>query len=182
LGDVIISWFRLLDENLDGTNYTNEVYMMLVNGLTAPEGTAADCLQQIVLNCIDTPATSKLLVLYAATGQVVTNNVTLGTSGRRLPAFDLNGGDAVLFKFNTGAPFVGFITPTPAQLSGQKQGTNFVLSMKGALGARYRLQSSPTLSSPVWTDLANVVLTSSPLVLTDAPPVAARFYRAVGVQ
>ena len=182
MGDVIISWFRLLDENLDGTNYSNEIYVMLVNGLTAPDGTTADCLQHIVLNYINTPATSNLLVLDASTGQVVTNNVTLGTSGRRLPAFDLNGGDAVLFKFNTGAPFVGFITPTPAQLSAQKQGTNFVLSMKGALGARYRVQSSPTLSSPAWTDLANVVLTSSPLVLTDAPPVAARYYRAVGVQ
>ena len=183
MGDVIISWFRLLDENLDGTNYNNEIYMMLVNGLTAPDGTAADCRQHIVLNYINTPATSNLLVLDASTGQVVTNNVPLSpTSGRRLPAFDLNGGDAVLFKFNTGAPFVGFITPTAAKLTAQKQGTNFVLSTQGALGARYRLQCSPTLSSPVWTDLTNVVLTTSPFVLTDAPPVAARYYRALGVR
>jgi hypothetical protein len=181
IGDVIISWFRLLDENLDGTNYTNEIYMMLVNGLTAPDGTAADCLQHITLNLIDTPATSKLLMLDALTGQVVTNTPTL-TSGRRLPAFDLNGGDAVLFKFNTGAPFVGFVPPTAARLSAQKQGTNFVLSTQGALGARYKLQFSPFLSSPGWTDLTNVVLSASPFVFTDAPPTTARFYRAVGVQ
>jgi hypothetical protein len=182
MGDVIISWFRPLDENLDGTNYNNEVYIMLVNGLTAPDGTAADCLQHIVLNFADSPATSKLLVLDASTGQVVTNNVTLAPSGRRLPAFDLNGGDAVLFKFNTGAPFVGFIPPTPARLSAQKLGTNFVLSAQGALGARYKLQTTSSLSSPEWTDLTSVVLSTSPFAVTDAPPATARFYRAVGVQ
>jgi hypothetical protein len=181
LGDAIISWLRPLDENLDGTAYTNEIYMMVVNALTSPDGTAADCMQQIRLNFVDTAATTKLLMLDPATGQITTNTLPVVSTRRQL-AVDLNGGDAILFKFNTGAPFVGFITPTPAQLSAQNRGTNFVLSMQGALGARYRLQSSPTLSSPAWTDLTNVVLSSSPFVLTDAPPVAARYYRAVGVK
>jgi hypothetical protein len=183
MGDVILSWFRLLDENLDGTAYTNEIYMMVVNGLTATDGTAADCRQHIVLNFIDNPATTSLLVLDATTGTIVTNNVPLNqATGRRLAAFDLDGGDAVLFKFNTGAPFVGFIPPTQARLAAQKQGTNFVLNVQGALGARYRVQTSPSLPALEWTDLTNVVMTTSPLVLTDAPPATARFYRAVGVR
>ena len=92
-----------------------------------------------------------------------------------------NGGDAVLFKLNTGAPFVGFIPPSRAQLSAQKQGTNLVLTVQGALGARYQVQTSPSLSSPTWTALTTVVLTSSPYIVTDASTSNARFYRAVGI-
>src|SRR5206468_10526084 len=33
-GDVILSWFKPLDESLDGPKYTNEIYLMVVNGLT----------------------------------------------------------------------------------------------------------------------------------------------------
>jgi len=181
LGDAIIAWFKPLDENLDGTAYTNEIYMMVVNGLTSPDGTAADCLQQIRLNFVDTTATSKLLMLDPVSGQVVTNSLPLVTSTRRQLAVDLNGGDAVLFKFNTGAPFVGFIPPTRAQLSARKQGTTIVLSVQGTLGARYLVQTSPSLSSPTWTILTSVVLTSSPYVLTDASAAGARYYRAVGI-
>jgi hypothetical protein len=183
LGDGIIAWFKPLDENLDGTAYNNEIYMMVVNALTSPDGTAADCLQQIRLNFLDTTATSKLLMLDPLTGQIVTNALPIVNTRRQL-AVDLNGGDAILFKFNTGAPFVGFITPTPAQLTGQDQGTNFVVRMQGALGARYQLQTSPSLSPPSWTTLTNIVLTSSPFVFADAPASSdtARYYRAVGVQ
>ena len=49
-GDVIISWFKPLDEAFDGPDYTNEVYIMVVNGLTDPSGSAADCKQEIRLN------------------------------------------------------------------------------------------------------------------------------------
>jgi hypothetical protein len=180
LGDAIIAWFKPLDENLDGTAFTNEIYMMVVNGLTSPDGTAADCLQQVRLNFVDTAATSKLLMLDPVTGQVVTNSLPVVSTRRQL-AVDLNGGDAVLFKFNTGAPFVGFVPPTRAQLSARKQSTNIVLSLQGALGARYQVQTSPSLSSPTWTTLTSVVLTSSPYVVTDASAANARYYRAVGI-
>ena len=40
-GDVILAWFKPLDEGFDGPNYTNEVYLMVVNALTDPTGTAA---------------------------------------------------------------------------------------------------------------------------------------------
>jgi hypothetical protein len=183
LGDAILAWFTPLDENLDGTAYTNEVYMMVVNALTSPDGSATDCLQQIRLNFVDKPSTSSVLILDPLTGQIVTNALPIVNTRRQL-AVDLNGGDGLLFKFNTGAPFVGFVTPAPAQLSARNQGTNFIVSMQGTLGARYELQSSPSLSPATWSTLTNVVLTSSPYVFTDAPPSTdlARYYRAVGVR
>ena len=35
---------------MDGLTYSNQVYMMVVNGLTDPIGTAASCMQTIVLD------------------------------------------------------------------------------------------------------------------------------------
>ena len=182
LGDAIISWFKPLDENLDGTRYTNEIYMMVVNGLTAPDGTAADCLQEIRLNFLDTTATSKLLMLDSVTGQLTTNVLPIVNTRRQL-VLNLNGGDAVLFKFNTGAPFVGFIDPTPARLSARKQGASAVLGLEGALGARYQLQASSSLFPANWTTLTNCVLASSPCIFSDTVSATApRYYRAVGVR
>src|SRR5207248_432688 len=52
-GDAIISWFTPLDESFDGSAYTNEIYLMVVNGLCATNGTATDCLQEIKLDFTD---------------------------------------------------------------------------------------------------------------------------------
>lgn len=182
LGDAILAWFTPLDENLDGTNYSNEIYMMVVNGLTDPTGTAADCQQQVRLNFLNTTATSSVLLLDPSTGQVITNALPIVSTRRQL-AVDLNGGDAILFKFNTGAPFVGFVPPGPARLSAQKQGNGISISLDGTLGARYQLQFANSLSNPTWATLTNTVLVSSPFVLQDnaQPATAARYYRAVGV-
>jgi hypothetical protein len=183
-GDAIIAWFRPLDESLDGPTYSNQVYMMVVNGLTDPSGTAADCMQEIRLDFSNlTGAMTNLIMLDPATGQLQTNGLPLVSSKRRL-TLNLNGGDAALFKFNTGAPFVGFVTPTPALLSAQKQGNDFAISLQGALGARYQLQVASSLSGATWTTLANVVLTSSPYIFVDraAPGRNTRYYRAVGLQ
>jgi hypothetical protein len=183
LGDAILAWFTPLDENLDGTNYNNEIYMMAVNGLTDPTGAAADCLQQIRLNFLDTTATASVLMLDPTTGKVTTNALPLVSTRRQL-AVDLNGGDAILFKFNTGAPFVGFVQPAAARLTVQKPARGISLSLDGTLGARYLLQSASSLSTPTWMTLTNTVLVSSPFVFQDnpAPTDSARYYRAVGVQ
>jgi hypothetical protein len=183
LGDAILAWFTPLDENLDGTNYSNEIYMMAVNGLTDPTGAAADCLQQIRLNFLDTTATASVLMLDPTTGKVTTNALPLVSTRRQL-AVDLNGGDAILFKFNTGAPFVGFVQPAAARLTVQKPARGISLSLDGTLGARYLLQSASSLSTPTWMTLTNTVLVSSPFVFQDnpAPTDSARYYRAVGVQ
>lgn len=106
-GEVIIAWFKPLDESFDGPNFTNEIYLMVVNGLTATDGTAADCMQEIKLNFRDDAATRRVVGLDSATGQLRTNALPLVSTRRQL-TLELNGGDAALFKFDDGAPFVGF--------------------------------------------------------------------------
>ena len=124
-GDVIISWFKPLDESFDGPGFTNEIYFMVVNGLTATNGTAADCSQEIKLNFADT--FTSLDMLNPASGQLT--NVPLPiVSTRRQLTLNLNGGDAALFKIATGAPFVGFpfSTNAPAISSQPQNRTNLI--------------------------------------------------------
>jgi len=181
-GDIIIAWFKPMHENLDGTNYNGQVYYMVVNGLTDPTGTAADCMQEIKLNFANSPPSTAIL-LDPNTGLLQTNNMAdIGSSKRQL-ILNLNGGDAALFKLNTGAPFVGFINPGPARLSAQKQGTNIAIGVQATPGARYLLQSSASLTNPSWTTLTNTVLVSSSFVFQQSLGLSnsAHYYRAVGV-
>ncbi len=104
IGDVIMSWFKPLDETFDGPTYSNEVYMMVVNGLSDPFGDGPDCLQQITLNF-----NSSLLaieMINPLTGLAEAKALVL-TNGVRQLVLNLNGGDAVMFKFSDSAPFVG---------------------------------------------------------------------------
>jgi hypothetical protein len=110
-GDVLIAWFKALDESFDGPAYTNEIYFMVVNGLTATNGTAADCSQEIKLNFLNT--FSALDLLDPVSGQLTNMPLPLVSTRRQL-VLNLNGGDAVLFKIADGAPFVGFPFPTNA--------------------------------------------------------------------
>lgn len=103
-GDVILAWFKPLDETFDGPMFANEIYLMVVNGLTDPTGTAADCAQEIKLNFLDNFTT--LEFLNPLTG-VVESQALPVVSTRRQLTLNLNGGDAALFKFANGAPFVG---------------------------------------------------------------------------
>lgn len=134
-GDVIVSWFKPLDETFDGLNYTNEIYMMVVNGLSDPTGTAADCLQEIQLNFRD--AFVAVEMLNPLTGQVQIQALAL-TNGLRQLVLNLNGGDAALFKFSDGAPFVGaqivgppLITSQPASRT-NTAGTDATFSVMAA--------------------------------------------------
>lgn len=108
-GDVIISWFKLLDESFDGPDFNDEVYLMVTNGLTALDGTAADCRQEIRLDF----GTSKskcphntLQRLNPETGRVETIPLTT-FRGKKRVVLSIDGGSCELFKFPTGAPFVG---------------------------------------------------------------------------
>lgn len=103
-GDVIVSWFKPLDESFDGPDYTNEVYLMVVNGLTDPTGTAADCRQEIQLNFRD--AFLAIDMLDPLTGSVQVLPLPL-TNGLLRLTLTLDGGDGALFKLSDGAPFVG---------------------------------------------------------------------------
>ena len=106
LGDVIVSWFIPLDETLDGFAHSNQVYMMVVNGLTDPAGTAVDCRQEIRLNFAFTNGITALEMIDPLTGLLQTNTLPVVNSRHQL-VLSLNGGDAALFKFANGAPFVG---------------------------------------------------------------------------
>ena len=117
-GDVVISWFRPLDESFDGIDYTNELYMMVVNGLTETNGTIADCQQEIKLNFTD--GLKAVEMLNPLTGQPEVKVLT-PTNGIRQLVLNLNGGDGVLFKFSDGAPFIGAPFSGPPVIAGQPE-------------------------------------------------------------
>jgi hypothetical protein len=130
-GDVIVSWFKALDESFDGFNRTNEIYMMVINGLADPTGTAASCLQEIRLNFQFPPGITGLLMLDPVTGQLQTNTLPMVGAVRQL-VLNLNGGDAALFKFDSGAPFVG-LSPLPSPDVGLTSPLNGALLTPGSV-------------------------------------------------
>lgn len=106
-GDVLIGYFKPLHELLDGPDYQNQIYFMVLNGLTGPTATLAQTRQEITLTFdFGTSGITSLQRLSRTTGAV--ENVPLiplGGSQYRL-TLTLDGGTGDLFKFNTGAPFV----------------------------------------------------------------------------
>jgi hypothetical protein len=108
-GDVIISWFKLLDESFDGSDFHDEVYFMVTNGLTALDGTPADCRQQIQLDfgSSKSPCSHPTLErLNPGIGKVEAIPLT-AVDGKKRLILNIEGGSCELFKFSTGAPFVG---------------------------------------------------------------------------
>jgi hypothetical protein len=177
-GDVIIAWFKPLDESFDGPSYTNEIYMMVVNALTDTNGSAADCMQEIKLNFLN--SFTSVVMLDPETGQLQTNTLPTVSTRRQL-VLDLNGGDAALFKFADGAPFVGHITPQAPKLSiTMRAGAPAVSLSQLTPGARYQLQSTPVLGGPAWTNLTGLLLNNSNYLYLDTASSNASFYRAAG--
>jgi hypothetical protein len=119
-GDLIVSWFKVLSESFDGPNFSNELYLMVVNGLTDPTGTAADCSQHVNLDFqfgSSAGHLTSLLRLNQDTGAIDTIPLTSIGSGKYRWSIDLDGGSAELFKFDDGAPFVGVaVVPEPSTL------------------------------------------------------------------
>ena len=83
-------------------NYINPVtsgggykfnYFMVVNGLTDPTGTAADCRQEIKLDFANSPPASAVF-LDPETGLLQTN-IMADVSGKKRLVIDLDGGDAL---------------------------------------------------------------------------------------
>ncbi len=108
-GDVILSWFKVLDETFDEPDWKDEVYFMVTNALCAPDGTPADCSQEIQLDF----GTPKLRCPHATlerlnpdTGKVESIPLT-NVSGKRRVILKIDGGSCELLKYPTGAPFVG---------------------------------------------------------------------------
>ena len=180
-GDVIIAWFGLLDESFDGMSHSNEIYMMVVNGLTDPTGSAADCLQEIKLNFAFPPGLSAVGMLDPGSGQVQTQTLPIVSTRRQL-VLNLNGGDAALFKFSDGAPFAG-VDPIPARLSIQMETNTPSLNIQGAFGSRYLVQVTPALPATNWTSLTNMMLPSTSWQFRDTTSLirSARFYRVLAM-
>ncbi len=187
-GQVIISWFRPLEQNLQGASYTNEVYMMVVNALTATNGTAADCEQEIKLNFeTGTSSITAVNILDLEAGAVTTNTMPVisgsGSTTKRQLVLYLNGGDAAFFKFADGAPFIGHVPPAAPRLPVQMQSGLPAITLQGTAMARYQLQASQSLENPNWYVVSNSVLTNTSTVFTDtsATNSSATYYRALGL-
>ena len=105
-GDVLISWFNVIDESLDGPA-EGEWYFMVTNALVDPTGAAADCRQEIQIN-FDETSPQFLQRLNREIGRVEDVAIqAVPHSDRRRLTCTLDGGTADLFKFKTDAPFVG---------------------------------------------------------------------------
>ncbi len=112
-GNVLLGGFRTLDESFDGTSANNEAYFMVVNGLSSPEvtGTAANTKQRIHLTFnFGASGLTALQRMSRDTGLV--ENVPLVNESGSVYSLDLvlDGGTGDLFKFKSGAPFVGDAT------------------------------------------------------------------------
>jgi hypothetical protein len=115
-GDVIISWFRVLDEGMDGS-WTDETYFMVTNALADMNGTPADMRQRVLLRFdFGASGVSQLQRIDRTTGLLEDVNLTPVATNHHL-SLELDGGRGDLFKFKTGAPFVGFPPPPFARTS-----------------------------------------------------------------
>ncbi len=174
-GDVIIAWFKPLDESFDGPDYTNEVYFMVVNGLTATNGTAADCAQEIKLNFLDTFSAVELLDPLTGLAQA---QVLPIVSTRRQLVLNLNGGDAALFKIADGAPFVGtqltgpplIITQPASRMSLLGTNATFTVVADGAppLAYQWRKNGANLSNGGNVSGATSSSLTLSPVSVSDA--------------
>jgi hypothetical protein len=118
-------------------------------------------------------------MLDPETGLLSTNPVPLINTRRQLDIY-LNGGDAALFKIDDGAPFVGHMPPGVAQLSSNAQGGNIAINVAGNVGARYQVETKPSLGATNWTALTNFVLLTSPTTITTAA-ISNGYFRVAGV-
>jgi hypothetical protein len=179
IGDVLIAWFKLLDERFDGPDYTNQIYFMVVNGLTDPTGTAADCAQEIKLNFVN--AFASAVFLDPVTGRLQTNAVPPISGTRRQLVLNLNGGDAALFKLANAAPFAGW--PTRPQLGLHREGAQSAVTVQGAMAARYQIEATGAVIGDSWSVLTNLLLPETLFVFHDlaASNINRRFYRAQGI-
>lgn len=97
----LVGEFKVLHEDLDGPMYGDQTYFMLVNGNFSSTGTPSGNATDITLTIGG--GITALESINLADGSVETIPVTGGTV-----TVNLDGGRGKLFKFATGAPFVGF--------------------------------------------------------------------------
>jgi len=107
-GDVIVGYFESIHESFSGPGFEDDIYFMIVNGLSDDIGTAVETAQTINLNFnFLNSGIDSLLRLSRDTGLI--EEVPLVSDGGSLYHLDLtiDGGTGDLFKFNNGASFLG---------------------------------------------------------------------------
>jgi autotransporter-associated beta strand protein len=181
-GDALLSWFKVLDESLDGSAYSNETYFAVTNGLTDPNGSAADCRQRITLNFDmgSSAAVTSLQRLRRDTGQVEEIFLPFVAGGglTRQVTIDLDGGTADLVKFNDGAPFVGappIVTAywdSDGSASGNNVNTGAGLGGGGTWDAAATRWYDGSANAP-WATRQNAVFTGASGVVPLAAPQSA---------
>ncbi len=106
-GDVVMGYFKPLDASFTNPGHENDVYFMLVNGLSSEAGTALDARQQLTVNFdFGSSGINSLQRMSRDTGLVEDVSLFhLGGSQYKLD-LQLDGGTGDLFKFNNGGIFV----------------------------------------------------------------------------
>lgn len=129
-GDVILAWFQVADESLDGPDYSDQWYFLVANALVDPTGPAAGTRQNIQLNFIN-GVSKQVQRLNRETGQIDLIDLEFipNSGGRRRLTINLDGGAADLFKFNTGAPFVS--SPIPRDYNHHDKKIDAALAKRG---------------------------------------------------
>jgi len=106
-GDLLIGHYTPSLEALDGDQFTDESYFMIVNLLKDQNASAADATQQIVVDFdFGASGINSLQRLNRTTGQVEVVPLTSNGGSMYQLDFSLPGGTGDIFKYNTGAPFV----------------------------------------------------------------------------
>ena len=107
-GDVIVGAFKPLDASFTNPGHEDDVYFMIVNGLSdGYPGTAANCMQNILITFdFGTSGITDLLRLSRETGLVEEVPLTYLSGSNYSLSLSLDGGTGDLFKFNNGGTFV----------------------------------------------------------------------------
>ena len=113
-GDVVIGYFKVLDEDFDGPTYEDEIYFMIVNGLTDPNGTGWATRQEITLHFdFLSSGITQLLKISRDDGDIDVVTLTSDGGSEYHVHLLLEGGNGDLFKFDTGADFVSDYEAVP---------------------------------------------------------------------
>ncbi len=111
-GHLLIGYFKPLHEALDGPQYQDQIYFMIYNGLTGADALVSETRQQIDIGfSFGDSGIDSLQRRSRDTGQVELVPLQHMEGSVYKLELVLPGGTADLFKFNTGAPFIGNDNP-----------------------------------------------------------------------
>ncbi len=106
-GDVIIGYFKPLDPSFTNDYHEDDIYFMIVNGLTDETGSGDDCLQEIRINFdFGNSGITQLKRKSRTTGNVETVPLVHDGGTTYHLYLYLDGGTGDLFKFDNGGTFV----------------------------------------------------------------------------